>query len=157
MPFAILQGMRIELSKQVGVMQALTAKLSDLGERARMVVKAHEHGKRAFDAAFEQDFAHLRMALRNLCAKMADFEHFAIRASKVLLRLPNVGDAANAAQTLLMVAKTLNIEVDNFNGLLSAHKNHFRKMESNIYWWDLEQSASELGRLLSQIILMVQS
>jgi len=155
MPFAILQGMLVEMGKQLGVLQAMTARLEDLGERARVVVKAADKGKRSFDAAFEQDFAHLRMETRTMMTKLGDFEHFASRAVKVMVKLPNVGEAAAMSKTVLMGAKKFSLEVDHFVSAFSVAKSYFRKMQSNIYWWDLEQFSSELTRSISQIILLI--
>lgn len=155
MPFAILQGMRIELTKQLGVLQAMTARLTDLGERARLVVRSAEKGHRPYDAGFEQDFAHLRMEVRVMVAKMSDFEHFAARALRVLEKLPNVDEASAMSKTVLMAAKNFKLELENFAAQVSVSKNYFRKMSSHIYWWDLEQLSSEMTRSIAQIILLI--
>jgi len=152
MPFAVLQGMRIELGKQLGVMQALNARLMDLQERSRIVVKATEQGKRRFDAAFDKDFAHLRMELRTVTVKTTDFEHFADRAGKVLENLPDLYEAVGATKNLYMVAKNFKLETDNFAAILSVAKNFFRKMPITVYWWELEQSSTELVRVIAQIM-----
>ncbi|NLO91012.1 MAG: hypothetical protein GX410_03330 [Elusimicrobia bacterium] len=152
MPFAVLQGMRIELGKQLGVMQALNARLLDLQDRSRVVVKATEQGKRHYDPNFDKDFAHLRMELRTVTVKTTDFEHFADRAGKVLENLPDIYEAVGATKNLYMVAKNFKLETDNFVSTLAVAKNLFRKMPVTVYWWELEQSSTELVRVIAQIM-----